>query len=118
MYIMLIYTDMVCTDCTVIVMCPCILLVSYCVVYYWMNVCASIVCMCCMSIRISVYTDVVRSIFYITFISLQPTNFPIVCALLALDSWNYCSGEQARQPNIRKIPNLLYTAEPLYIKQK
>ena len=23
---------------------------------------------------------------------------------LALDSWNYCSGEQARQPNIRKIP--------------
>ena len=25
------------------------------------------------------------------------------CAVLALDSWNYCSGEQARQPNICKI---------------
>ena len=24
---------------------------------------------------------------------------PIVCAVLALDSWNYCSGEQAQQPN-------------------
>ena len=23
------------------------------------------------------------------------TNSPIVCAVLALDSWNYCSGEQA-----------------------
>ena len=22
-------------------------------------------------------------------------NSPIVCAVLALDSWNYCSGEQA-----------------------
>ena len=31
-------------------------------------------------------------------------NSPIVCAVLALDSWNYCSGEQAQQPNIRKIP--------------
>ena len=31
-------------------------------------------------------------------------NSPFVCAVLALDSWNYCSGEQARQPNIRKIP--------------
>ena len=24
---------------------------------------------------------------------------PIVCVVLALDSWNYCSGEQAQQPN-------------------
>ena len=24
---------------------------------------------------------------------------PFVCAVLALDSWNYCSGEQAQQPN-------------------
>ena len=31
-------------------------------------------------------------------------NSPIVCAVLALDSWNYCSGKQARQPNIHKIP--------------
>ena len=31
-------------------------------------------------------------------------NSPIVCAVLALDSWNYWSGEQARQPNIGKIP--------------
>ena len=31
-------------------------------------------------------------------------NSPIVCAVLALDSWNYCSGEQAQQPNICKIP--------------
>ena len=30
-------------------------------------------------------------------------NSPIVCVVLPLDSWNYCSGEQARQPNIRKI---------------
>ena len=30
-------------------------------------------------------------------------NSPIVCAVLALDSWNYCSGEQAQQPNIHKI---------------
>ena len=27
-------------------------------------------------------------------------NSPIVCAVLALDNWNYCSGEQAQQPNI------------------
>ena len=32
------------------------------------------------------------------------TNSPIVCVVLALDSWNYCSGKQARQPNIHKIP--------------
>ena len=25
---------------------------------------------------------------------------PIVCAVLAVDSWNYCSGEQAHKPNI------------------
>ena len=31
-------------------------------------------------------------------------NPPIVCVVLALDSWNYCSREQARQPNICKIP--------------
>ena len=24
---------------------------------------------------------------------------PIVCAVLGLDSWNYCSGEQAQHPN-------------------
>ena len=24
---------------------------------------------------------------------------PIVCVILVLDSWNYCSGEQAQQPN-------------------
>ena len=27
-------------------------------------------------------------------------SFPKVCVVLALDSWNYCSGEQAWQPNI------------------
>ena len=31
-------------------------------------------------------------------------NSPIVCVVLALDSWNYCSGEQVQQPNICKIP--------------
>ena len=31
-------------------------------------------------------------------------NSPIVCVVLALDSWNYCSGKQAQQPNICKIP--------------
>ena len=29
----------------------------------------------------------------------QADSSPIVCAVLALDSWNYCSGEQAQQPN-------------------
>ena len=28
----------------------------------------------------------------------RTNSFSIVCAVLALDSWNYCSGEQARQP--------------------
>ena len=40
---------MVCTDSIVIVMCPCMLLVGYCMVYYWMNVCASVVCLYYMS---------------------------------------------------------------------
>ena len=31
-------------------------------------------------------------------------NSPIVCVVLALDMWKYCSGEQARQPNICNIP--------------
>ena len=30
-------------------------------------------------------------------------NFSTVCEVLALDSWNYCSGDQAQQPNIYKI---------------
>ena len=30
-------------------------------------------------------------------------NLPIVCVVLVLDSWNYCSGEQAWQPNVYKI---------------
>ena len=34
----------------------------------------------------------------------QLPNSPIVCVVLALDSWNYCSGEQAQQSNICKIP--------------
>ena len=33
---------------------------------------------------------------------------PIVCAVLALDRWNYCSGEQAQQPNIIIHPTLNY----------
>ena len=35
--------------------------------------------------------------------SIQLINSPIVCAVLALDSWNYSFGEQAQQPNIHKI---------------
>ena len=30
---------------------------------------------------------------------IYPSNFPIVRAVLAQDSWNNCSAEQARQPN-------------------
>ena len=40
-------------------------------------------------------------------------NFPIVCVVLALNSWNFCSGEQV-QPNsltYARLPNLLYTAK-------
>ena len=29
----------------------------------------------------------------------QADSFPIVCAVLALDSLSYCSGKQAWQPN-------------------
>ena len=29
----------------------------------------------------------------------RANSFQIVCVVLALDSWNYCSGEQAWQPN-------------------
>ena len=43
-------------------------------------------------------------------IFIRINNSPIVCTVLALDSWNYCSGEQAQQPNIHKIPqSFLYT---------
>ena len=45
-------------------------------------------------------------------------NSPIVCAVLALDSWNYCSGEQARQPNIRKIPESSLYSWTMYITEK
>ena len=46
-------------------------------------------------------------------------NSPIVCAVLALDSWNYCSGEQGpTAQHMQDSPNLLYTAELLCIKQK
>ena len=30
-------------------------------------------------------------------------NSPVVCVVLALDSWKSCSGEQAQQSNICKI---------------
>ena len=42
-------------------------------------------------------------------------NSPIVCAVLALDSWNNCSGEQARQPNIRKIVQSSLHSWTIYI---
>ena len=42
-------------------------------------------------------------------------NSPIVCAVLALDSWNYCSGEQAQQPNIHKIPQSSLYSWTMYI---
>ena len=35
--------------------------------------------------------------------SKKDQNYPIVCEVLVLDSWNYYSGEQAQQPNIWKI---------------
>ena len=37
------------------------------------------------------------------------TNSPIVCVVLALDSWNSYSGEQAQQPKICKIVQSLYS---------
>ena len=30
-------------------------------------------------------------------------NYPIDSVVIALDIWKYCSGEQAKQPNIHKI---------------
>ena len=42
-------------------------------------------------------------------------NSPIVCAVLALDSWNYCSGEQAQQPNICKIVQSSLSSWTMYI---
>ena len=46
------------------------------------------------------------------------SNFPIVCAVLALDSWNYCSGEQAWQPDICKIAqSSLYSWTMYIVKQ-
>ena len=46
-------------------------------------------------------------------------NSPIVCAVLALDSWNYWSGEQARQPNICKISqSSLYSWTIVHKKNK
>ena len=38
-------------------------------------------------------------------------NSPIICVVLALDSWNYCSGKQAQQPNICKIAQSSLTGE-------
>ena len=46
------------------------------------------------------------------------SNSPIVCVVLALDSWNYCSGEQAQQPNIRKIPKSSLYSWTMYITEK
>ena len=39
-------------------------------------------------------------------------NFPTVCAILAIDSWNCCSGEQGLTADlITRLHNLLYTTE-------
>ena len=45
-------------------------------------------------------------------------NSPIVCVVLALDSWNYCSGKQAQQPNICKIPQSSLYSWTMYINKK
>ena len=37
------------------------------------------------------------------------------CAVLALDSWNYCSGEQVRQSNICKIVQPTLYSWAMYI---
>ena len=45
-------------------------------------------------------------------------NSPIVRAVLASDSWNYCSGEQARQSNICKIPQSSLYSWTMYINKR
>ena len=40
---------------------------------------------------------------YSSFVIVPKSNSPIVSVVLAPDNWNYCSGEQAQQPNIHKI---------------
>ena len=48
--------------------------------------------------------------------NIMPTwNPPIVCAVLALDSWNYCSQEQAQQPNICQIAQSSLYSWTMYI---
>ena len=42
-------------------------------------------------------------------------NSPIVCTVLALDSWTYWSGEQSQQPNIHKIPQSSLYGWTMYI---
>ena len=42
----------------------------------------------------------------------QSGNFPIVCAVLALASSNYCCGEQgSKAQHTARLHNLLYAAE-------
>ena len=43
------------------------------------------------------------------------TNSPIVCVVLALDSWNYCPREQAQQPNVCKIAQYSLYSWTVYI---
>ena len=50
--------------------------------------------------------------------SCYAVNSPIVCAVLALNSWNYWSGQQARQPNIRKIVQSSLYSWTMYINKK
>ena len=45
-------------------------------------------------------------------------NSPIVCVVLALDSWDYCSGEQAQQPNIHKISQSSLYSWTMYINKR
>ena len=45
------------------------------------------------------------------------TNSSIVCAVLALDIWNYCSGVQAWQLNICKIAQSSLYSLIMYINQ-
>ena len=45
-------------------------------------------------------------------------TFPIIWAVLALDSWNYCSEEQAWQPNICKIPQSSLYSWTMYINNR
>ena len=52
------------------------------------------------------------------FVLVPKANSPIVYAVLALDSWNYCSREQAKQPNICKIPQFSLYRWTMYILLK